>query len=223
MDQPVVTRPSPLAEPTSGEAALVTAGSRLVVALRAHPVLAGAGLGLLWGGAMRAWMRFISTNPEFSWSGTSFILAAGAIAGSVLGWARHRRRAGGVGWWRYSALSLGLLGAGGAVMWPSVIAWGIAIGRRRPWWLVSTLLAGGAAVQYPVIDANILSNWRLGTVEWLVATAWYVPMLAVEAWAFSVAFAPAFVATPARWKRVLLAAPLALVAGAAALVVGMPM
>lgn len=162
----------------------------LVAKLSAHPVATGAGLGLLWGVAMRVWMRFISTSPEFSWSGTLFIFGASTVVGMVLGLARHRRRVGGAGWWRLSLLALGLLGAGGAVMWPTVILWGVAFGRRATRWLSWPLLALGAAAQYPVIDDVIFRNWRFGDLETVVATAWYLPMLAAEAWAFSVVFAP---------------------------------
>ncbi len=101
--------------------------------------LSGAGIGLLWGVVLRLWMRFIAVTPEFSASGTGFILGASLIVGAALGWARYRRQAGGRGWWRLTMLSLLLLGAGGAVMWPSVVLGAVAIGRRRPRWLVLIL------------------------------------------------------------------------------------
>jgi hypothetical protein len=158
--------------------------------VRAHPILAGAGIGLAWGVAMRLWMRYISTNPEFSWSGTLFILGAATIAGAVLGLARLRRRQGGMGWWRFSFLALLLLGAGGAVMWPSVTLGAIALGRKRPAGLMSILLLGAVAAQVPVVQDAVLDNWRFGLTDQILATVWYVPMISVEAWGFSVAFAP---------------------------------
>lgn len=37
--------------------------------------------GLLWGALARVWMRFISTDPEFTWDGTIFIVGAfGVVA-----------------------------------------------------------------------------------------------------------------------------------------------
>ncbi len=154
-----------------------------------HPIISGTVIGLVWGAVMRAWMRYISEFPEFSWSGTLFILGAAAIAGAVLGLARHRRRMGGAGWWRLSLAALVLLGAGGFVMWPTVILWGVAIGRRRPAWLVWPLVVAGALAQFPVVNDAVLDNWRMTTPEMVTAIAWYTPMLALEAWGFSVVFA----------------------------------
>ena len=160
-----------------------------------HPIVVGALGGLVWGAVLRAWMRYIAEFPEFSWSGTIFILGASAIAGTLTGLARHRRRVGGVGWWRLSLGSLLLLGAGGAVMWPAVVLLALAIGR--PWRSPSRIVVGlaGLASQWPVLD-GILNNWRLDSWESAIAVAWDLPMLAIEAWAFSVAFAPTPEATP---------------------------
>jgi hypothetical protein len=160
-----------------------------VSVIRRRPVLSGAAVGLGWGISMRAWMRFISANPEFSWSGTIFILGASVICGAILGLAWHRRARGGAGWWRLSFASLLLLGAGGAVMWPAVALGAIAIARPRPSWLRAILGLGAVASQIPVIG-GIADNWRFGVGEVALATLWYAPMLAAEAWAFSVAFRP---------------------------------
>lgn len=51
-------------------------------------------VGLLWGINARLWMRFVSTDPEFSWSGTIFIVTAFAIAAFGQGGAYLGRRAG---------------------------------------------------------------------------------------------------------------------------------
>src|SRR3990172_3608722 len=37
--------------------------------------------GLIWGVDGRVWMRFISTDPEFTWAGTLFIVIGFGIAG----------------------------------------------------------------------------------------------------------------------------------------------
>lgn len=196
-------------------------GGRIFDIVRRHPVLVGLFGGLLWGTSMRLWMRFIATDPEFSWAGTLFIIGASMFAGSMLGLARLRRRSGGVGWWRSSILSLLVLGAGGAVMWPTVILWAAAIGRKKPWWLVSPLAIAGAAAQVPVLNDALVGNWRFGTAEMIVAGVWYAPMLAVDAWAFSVAFAPSLShPKPGRLKKVLVAAPVVVVSALAVLLVG---
>ncbi len=191
---------------------------------RLHPIFTGAAVGLVWGVAMRVWMRYISAHPEFSWSGTLFILGASVIVGSLLGVAWWRRRAGGVGWWRLSALSLVLLGAGGAVMWPSVILGAIGFARPRPRWLRPLLLLAAAAIQIPVLQSAFGDNWRMTTTEMAIASVWYAPMIALEAWAFSVTFAPRVQGVPAPTlvKRVVLAVPLLVVVGLAYLTIGLP-
>ncbi|MEX2280402.1 MAG: hypothetical protein WEA76_09990 [Acidimicrobiia bacterium] len=172
-----------------------------------HPILFGAFFGLAWGVAMRAWMRFISASPEFSWEGTLFILGASVICGTVLGLAWHRRAVGGAGWWRLSFGSLALLGAGGAVMWPAVILGAIALGRPRPAWLRGVLGVGAIASQIPVIG-GIADNWRFDVGDVVLASVWYAPMLAFEMWAFSVAFRPSIDGNrpPSRVRYVLMAA-----------------
>lgn len=152
--------------------------------------LSGAGIGLLWGVVLRLWMRFIAVTPEFSASGTGFILGASLIVGATLGWARYRRQAGGRGWWRLTMLSLLLLGAGGAVMWPSVVLGAVAIGRRRPRWLVLILAAAAIGFQVPVMQEAVFDAWWFDTPDMVIAVTWYVPMITIEAWAFSVVFAP---------------------------------
>ncbi|MEX2653665.1 MAG: hypothetical protein WD532_01410 [Acidimicrobiia bacterium] len=184
-----------------------TRASAQTTVIQRHPIVSGAVLGLGWGVAMRAWMRFISADPEFSWSGTLFILGASVICGTVLGLAWHRRAVGGAGWWRLSFGSLALLGAGGAVMWPAVILGAIALGRPRPAWLRALLGVGAIASQVPVIG-GIADNWRFDVGDVILASVWYAPMLAFEMWAFSVAFRPSIDGSrlPARIRNVLIAA-----------------
>ena len=103
---------------------------------RLHPVVTGALLGLSWGIAMRVWMRFITTDPEFTWSGTGYILGATTLAGLLLGlgWARRAKAKG--NWWRLTGLSMLPLGVAagrghdpfglsrGACSWPQELARG---------------------------------------------------------------------------------------------------
>jgi len=196
----------------------------MVAMIARRPVVAGAIIGLVWGGILRVWMRFISTSPEFSWSGTGFILGACVIVGATLGLARKRRDAGGVGWWRLSILTLMLLGAGGSVMWPSVVLGGAAIGRPRPGWLRGALGLVAIGAQVPIMQSAILDNPRMSMPEVVIAVAWYVPMLAIEAWAFSVVFAPAREGAPALGvlRKVLIATPMAAMTVFSAIAIGLP-
>lgn len=154
--------------------------------LRRHPILAGAVLGLTWGVVMRVWMRFIATNPEFTWSGTGFILGATTLAGTLMGVAWWRSQVSRRNWWRFTAFGLLPLGmAAGGVMLPSAILAGLAIGRRT-WnrWIRSALLV--AAVAFQVI-------FFVGQTEGLGAKtvpayAWYAVMLGLESWAASIPF-----------------------------------
>ena len=47
--------------------------------------LAGLALGAVWGVVARAWMRLVSTSPEFSWSGTLMLVGLSAIVGLLVG------------------------------------------------------------------------------------------------------------------------------------------
>jgi len=62
----------------------------------AAPIVLLGGLlgGLAWGINARVWMRFISADPEFSWTGTLFIVIGFGIAGLAQSGAYLGRRAG---------------------------------------------------------------------------------------------------------------------------------
>jgi hypothetical protein len=172
-------------------------------------VLAGLAIGALWGVAIRLWMRFITTSPEFSWSGTLMIIGFSAAAGGVLALARFRRKAGGTGWWRASILSLVFLGGAGSVMWSSVLLGGIFFGRPGPKWLRWAAAAGAVALQIPTVQDVVLANPRLDTVESVIAIVWYAALVTVEAWGFSIAFAPVEVTAPVpgKLKKVVMTLP----------------
>jgi hypothetical protein len=110
---------------------------------------AGLGLGLVWGIAARVWMRLISTEPEFSWSGTGMILGATAIGGLVLGFLYGVRRAGRSRWWRLLAVVwLFILAGAGTPFLPAFLLGGL-IWRRRTWARVvgvAAILAGEAGL-----------------------------------------------------------------------------
>jgi len=109
-------------------------------------VVTGAALGLGWGILARAWMRYISTDPEFTWSGTLFILALAALAGTSLGAVealRRRRR----GWWRclLAIPALVLFASPGMLMAPAALLGGAALSGRGPRWTRPILAALAAA------------------------------------------------------------------------------
>jgi hypothetical protein len=114
---------------------------------------AGLGLGLAWGIAARIWMRLISTNPEFSWSGTGFIVGSTAIGGLVLGLMYGIRLAGRTRWWRLLiVIWLPILAGPGMPFLPPLLLGGLLFGSRRRW-----LKAVGAVA---ILSATILL-WRL--------------------------------------------------------------
>jgi hypothetical protein len=150
--------------------------------------------GLLWGVLARAWMRLITADPEFTWSGTTFIVVAFTIAAGAQGvaWAVRQR---GWPWWaqaiaRTLALVLALpLGSGaGIVMLPAIITGSLAAGRTDwPGW-VRIALAGVAAVNavalFPLFLLDL--SWGRAIVGWLTM----VPLYAVIVAAISLTLRP---------------------------------
>lgn len=94
---------------------------------------AGAGAGLVWGVAIRAWMRLISEDPEFTVSGSVFIVGAATIAGLGMAIAAAARR----NHWRFGKTAAVLggilivpLGTGaGSILLATVLVGGVALGR----------------------------------------------------------------------------------------------
>jgi hypothetical protein len=46
---------------------------------------AGLTVGATYGAALRAWMRPVSTDPEFSWGGTGYIIGVFSVLGAMAG------------------------------------------------------------------------------------------------------------------------------------------
>jgi hypothetical protein len=115
-----------------------------------RPVGAGLLLGVGWGVLARVYMRLVSTNPEFSWSGTLFILGLAAVFGGTLGLVHAARDHGGRVWWRFAVLPGLLLFAGpGALLLPAALLGGFAWGTRA-WW-PARVLAAAAVLALPVV------------------------------------------------------------------------
>ena len=120
----------------------------------------------------RLWMRWISTDPEFSWAGTIAILTGFTLFGAMQAGAascrrrqRSRRRTTLV---RVVSglLSVGIFGAAGAVMFPTVLFGGLAA-WRRDWWPAARVVSAVAAAPLAVITTGEIVDdfgWSIATV-----------------------------------------------------------
>jgi len=149
-----------------------------------HPLATlAAGLfgGALLGIAARAWMRLISEDPEFTWSGTMFIVIGFTVFGfaqAVVAVVRQRARR---RWSVVAARTLGavamlpLFFAAGAIMLPTVVGGGMARWRadwRRPLRIVLFLFA--------LAPVGYVGSDLVGTFGWSAqAVAGFLAMLAV--------------------------------------------
>ncbi|HZP97091.1 MAG TPA: hypothetical protein VFC31_12240 [Candidatus Limnocylindria bacterium] len=143
--------------------------------------------GLAWGMNARLWMRFISTDPEFTWSGTLFIVIGFGIAGLAQSGAYLGRRAN----LRRPALTvlrvvavIGLLplgGAAGASMFPTIILATLALTQHTwPRWLRGIV----AAVALLPALATVLSFFDdLTAVRAVAGAVWFLAIYAGIVWA----------------------------------------
>jgi len=152
-------------------------------------VLAGLMVGALWGVLARAWMRFVSAAPEFSWSGTLMIIGIFAFCGMAQGLAAAARRG---GWPRpariaaqtaaiASAVPLGL--GAGSIMMPSTLLAGFAIGRTEMNRLGRIALAALAFLPTTFVLTQLVDElplWR-AVAGWVLMFAIYLPI----SWALS--------------------------------------
>ena len=154
-----------------------------------HPIIVGLLGGALWGAVLRAWMRFITTNPEFSWSGTLLIVGVSALAGTAVGILWWQRLTGRSSWWKLAGVGvLPVFGGAGMVMLPSAFLGAVGIGRTR--WPVpvrATLVVVAVGGQYALFGAGgeTFPDGRI-----LPAIAWYTVMIGIQMWALSVLFRP---------------------------------
>ena len=142
--------PTPPPTPTPAATSAVTAAPALSLRRRFRPYPIGLAAGVGWGVAARLWMRWVSTTPEFSWSGTIFIVGAFGVFGlfQANAWASRRRDrsrtfttiARVFGWVGTMPLFFGA----GAMMLPTVLFGSLARWRNgwpRPVRVVLTVLA----------------------------------------------------------------------------------
>jgi len=143
--------------------------------------------GLAWGINARLWMRFITTNPEFSWSGTLFIvigfgIAALAQSGAYLGRRANLTRPA-MTVLRVVAV-IGLLplgGAAGASMFPTIILETLAVTHHAwPRWLRGIV----ASVALLPALATALSFFEdLTAIHAFAGTVWFLVIYAGIVWA----------------------------------------
>lgn len=130
--------------------------------------LAGLALGII----ARLWMRWISTDPEFSWSGTIFIVLAFVIFGSVHSLSYFAKE----GSWSLGrvrliraftiAFSLPLFSAAGSAMLPTVITGSLAM-WRTDWWRWLRILLGILSLIIPAITIRRFGDdfgWGIATL-----------------------------------------------------------
>jgi len=161
-------------------------------------VVGGLLVGLAYGVALRAWMRFISSEPEFSWSGTGYIVGIFAVLGTMAGLATVARAR-----WRPRAvlgvrilgiiLSLGCFMAAGTAMFPTIVPAGLGVGRTDwPRWLRGALIVLGAAVAVAVV----MTQLDLEPERRAVALVTYLALCSVEVALVARLYAPSL--TPDR-------------------------
>lgn len=91
----------------------------------------GAVTGAAWGVLARIWMRLISGNPEFSWTGTLLIIGFAALLGGGVGLAAQARLAGRSRWWTLAVVpGLVLFLSPGMVLAPSFLVGSLAYAQR---------------------------------------------------------------------------------------------
>lgn len=139
--------------------------------------LGGAGLGFVWGIVARIWMRLISTNPEFSISGTAAILVITTVFGACTGFAFAARRRGWRRWGHYLPRSLvvaffipfGM--AGGLPLMLTVLLATLGVTQRAVvglWVLavLAILVVVGTDIDVPAIAAGITLAGAVALTAW---------------------------------------------------------
>lgn len=148
---------------------------------RLRLVVLGTLCGVAWGVAARVWMRVVSDHPEFTWSGTLFIVLIGAIAGLGMGVVLARNgRSRAVGILVFLPFAVGQ----GLVMLPPLGLGAVALAQRRRRPRLAMVLAGLALATAIGIGGLLpeLSPIRvvLGVLLYLPLMWWAAAMLAVS-------------------------------------------
>ena len=147
---------------------------------RLHPLLiVAAGLfgGMVLGIIARAWMRLISDDPQFTWSGTIFIVGGFTVFGvtqAVVAVARRRARR---RWTLTIVRVVGTIGllplfvGAGALMLPTVVAGGLAKARAEWNNIARWISAAIATVPVLIVGRGLVGSfgWSMHTVVGFLA------------------------------------------------------
>jgi hypothetical protein len=160
----------------------------------AFVLMGGLAGGLAWGTIARLWMRFISTNVEFTWSGTLFIVIGFGIAGlaqsgAYLGRRANLARPAMTAVRVVAVIALLPLGvAAGASMFPTIILATLALTHHTwPRWLRGIV----AAVALVPAVATALSFFDdLSLIRAVVAVIWFLAIYAGIIWAARFSLGP---------------------------------
>ncbi len=160
------------------------------------PLVLVAGLvgGFAWGVFARVWMRFISTDPQFTWNGTLFIVIGFGVAGlaqsaAYLGRRAHLRRP------QMTALRVatfaGLLPLGmaaGGPAFPTIVLAPLALTHVD--WSRRARIAVGAVAMLPVLFVARILSEDLPFVRTVVGFLWFLVIYAGIVWAAGFTLAP---------------------------------
>lgn len=126
----------------------------------------GALLGVGWGVLARVWMRLISTEPEFSWSGTIAILVLAGWLGMGIGLVYGTRRAAKHRWLGLLAIPGILLFTGAGIQLLPSFVFGSAIWNRAQPPLARWLLAAVGWGMVLVPTYFVWKDGRFDEVSW---------------------------------------------------------
>lgn len=215
--------PGPDAHRFDDDSALGDGQTPPTLALRSLFVLAGLLIGtvggFVLGVAMRSFMRLISDEAEFSWSGTVFVVMVFVIFGATQGLVAGGRRAGLRRRWLTPLRLLGgfgmllTMGAAGAIMAPTTLGAGVA--RHRSDWprWARALGAVLAAANVTVVSVTTLSG-QAGQVSSWLGVLLMVGCYSVVVLAVGQTLAPQQDGWHlARWARIIVAVGLVVPAG----------
>ena len=113
----------------------------------ARGLAGGALAGALWGVLARLFMRLLTDDPHFSWSGTLAIVALATVAGACVGLVHGARVSGRSRWWRLAALPALVLFAGpGSLLAPAAVGMAVVLRGRA-----AARVLGALLVAVPVV------------------------------------------------------------------------
>jgi hypothetical protein len=185
--------------PPGADSTLTGAGPFRVLPLS---FLVGAAAGATYGTALRAWMRLVSDDPEFSWSGTLFIIGAFTVTFALAGLVVGGRRRG----WRALlvptrivaiVVSLSCFVGAGVLMLPTIVFGALATARTdwRQGVRVTLRRLAGLSVLPVVVDLA-----DRGVVRLAFAVLIYVALVLVEIRVFAEPYRPTVAQLPGTAK-----------------------